>query len=40
MRIRFTDIIKESKILTEGRKEDAKAKYPLMPDKVFETIIE
>jgi hypothetical protein len=40
MKIKFTELIKESRLLSEGRKEDARERYPIIPDRVFNKFVE
>jgi len=39
MKIRLTDILKESRILMEGRKEDARERHPNIPQEVFDIFV-
>jgi hypothetical protein len=40
MEINFNNLIKESYIITEGRVEDARERYPNIPEPVFNTFVE
>jgi hypothetical protein len=39
MKIKLKDILKESRIISEGRKEDARERYPNIPEEVFEKFV-